>query len=248
MTTAIENTTFRTWMTRLCQPRGDQPEWPTTMLWMLEAEFLRQRTVDRAYTGKNVFINRDDHDPSKATVPEKRAVYEFYHCCRRESGHCLKVGADRFWLLGYEWPNQGNYRMRRADLVGLAMDGGLVVFECKLDQNPYGPVAAILEGLDYLSCLTSERNFKRLCAGFWEWREKLEDQDVPKGFEQSEPDLTARHSVIVLAPQGYYDKYTRSRRGQGWQDLAESRLQPCPSLQVGFAVSDFRTPESQWAT
>jgi len=245
MAASIGNTTFRDWMNQLCQPRGNQAEWPSAMVWMLETEFLRQRTVDRTYTGQNVFINRDDHDPLKATVPEKRAVYGLYHLCRKKSARCLKIGEDLFWLLGYEWPNQGNYRMRRADLVGLTREGGLVVFECKLDRNPYAPLAAVLEGLDYLSCLTGERNFDRLAAGFWEWREKLE-QDVPPGFEQCEPDPASRQSVILLAPQSYYNLYTQSGRGQGWQNLAAISWQTCPRLGIGFALSDFETPTAQW--
>jgi len=247
MTAAIiENTTFRTWMTQLCQPRGDQPEWPTMMVRMLEEEFVRQRAVDRRYAGQKVFIDRDDHDPLKATVPEKRAVYGLYHLCRKQAGRCLRIGEDPFWLLGYEWPNQGSYRKRCADLVGLTPDGGLVVFECKLDRNSYAPLAAVFEGLDYLSCLTGEHNFERLAAGFWEWHEKLTEEDIPEGFRECEPDYSAQHSVVVLAPQGYYELYTRSQRGQGWRDLAAMRANPGPNLGIGFALSDFSTPTAQW--
>ncbi len=239
-------TPFRRLMLELCRPRGDEPEWPWVLCQLLEGEFLRQQQVDSEYTGRQVFIDRDNHDIANATSPERRAVYTLYHLCREQASRCLRVGDETYWLLGYEWPNQGNRRMSRADLVGLKRDGGLVVFECKLQNNRYAPVAAILEGLDYLACLTREQNFDRLHEGFWAWRDQ-EGFQIPDGFLDSEPDRAAKHAVILLAPQGYYDLYTRSQRGLGWQSLARVGRCSCDKLELGFAVSDFQSTTGSWA-
>jgi hypothetical protein len=100
----------------------------------------------------------------------------------------------------------------------MSRDGGLVVFEGKLADNSYPPLSAVLEGLDYLACLTSEPNFVRLQEDFWDLAEKV--GKCPDGFNRIEPTRSARHTVVVTAPQEYYERYNRSRRGQGWKDLA----------------------------
>ena len=153
-----DKTTFRVLMDQLLARTGEVPEWPTLLHALLSIVYEQQRESGFAYSSE-VFKDRDDTDPTKATQPEKRRVRDLYHLCHERSGGCLTIGSNFYWLLGYEWPNQGSEKMRRADLVGLNVTGGLVVFECKLDRNPYGPFASILEGLDYLTCLTSELHF-----------------------------------------------------------------------------------------
>ncbi len=102
---------------------------------------------------------------------EKRAVYGLYHrCLERDSGR-LAIGQDDYWLLSYE------VRIRELTYATCGSrwhfpSGGLVVFEGKLADNSYPPLSAVLEGLDYLACLTSEPNFLRLQEDFWELVEK----------------------------------------------------------------------------
>jgi hypothetical protein len=60
-----------------------------------------------------VFKDRDADDPAAAVLPEKKAVKELYHRCRTEAGGVFRIGTEPFWLLGYEWPNQGTDRGRR---------------------------------------------------------------------------------------------------------------------------------------
>jgi len=230
----MSDTPFRSWMTRLCEPEGDRPEWPVLLCSMLQAELSRQQAVPRTYAGKTILISRIQHDYQKASG-EKRAVYGLYHRCLEETGGRLTIGDNHYWLLSYEVPNQDNYQMRRTDLLGLNEAGGLAVFECKLGGNTYAPIAAILEGVDYLACLTSEPNFVRLQQEFWVLRNDIEH--VPEGFQDVEPTGSAQHSVIVLAPEDYYGLYCRSGRGRGWQDLNTTSWRSS-TLRVGFAVAE----------
>lgn len=239
-------TSFRTWMECLVSPRAGEPEWPWLLRELLIAEFARQRASEICYAGE-VFKDRDADDPAGAVLPEKRAVRELYHRCRTGSGGVFRIGAEAYWLLGYEWPNQGTDRGRRADLVGLSAMGGLAVFECKLANNPYGPFAAVLEGLDYLACLTADANFARVRGGFARWTSRPA-ATAPEGFRGVQPSPAARHEVIVLATAGYYDRYTRSGRGAGWQafaGLAEPALSP---LSIRFAACDFSSAPGTWVT
>jgi hypothetical protein len=91
------------------------------------------------------------------------------------------------------------------------------VFEGKLSDNSYGPFAAVLEGLDYLVCLTSGSNFAKIQNGFTRWTSKS-TVTVPDVFRGVSPSAPARHEVIVLAPVDYYGLYSRSVRGSasGW--------------------------------
>ena len=230
----MSDTSFRTWMNQLLQPDGDRPEWPLLLQLMLEDELGRQQAIDRAYAGKRILIPRDDHEYSSATG-EKRAVYGLYHRCLERASGCLTIGQEDYWLLSYEVPNQGKERMRRADLVGISRSGGLVVFEGKLADNPYPPVSAVLEGLDYLACLTSEPNFVNLQEDFQSFPENL--RKCPEGFERIEPTRNAEHTVVVLAPRGYYEKYSRSKHGLGWKDMASAEPGTA-SLRIRFATAE----------
>lgn len=236
-------TTFRVLMEQLQAQRGEVPEWPTLLAGLLTAEFDRQREMGFCYSSE-VFKDRDLDDPTMATSPEKRKVRDLYHLCLKQSNGCLTLGEDRYWLLGYEWPNQGSERMRRADLVGLNVAGGLTVFECKLDDNPYGPFASVLEGLDYLTCLAARKNFEKLQSGFVAWSKK-QGRVPPTGFENTCPDRAQVHEVIVLAPAGYYRRYSNSERGLGWDRFG---IMSAGSVRIRFAQSDFATMIGTWCT
>ncbi len=241
------STTFRGWMDSLNAPRGAQAEWPWLLREMLAAEYSRQRELGFCYSGE-VFKDRDGDYPHTAVLPEKKAVKDLYHACRLTSGGVFRIGQEPYWLLGYEWPNQGGdqEKGRRADLVGLNGDGGLVVFECKLANNSYGPFAAVLEGLDYLACLTTDANFLKVRGGFATWTAKP-GVIIPDRFRERSPSQTARHEVIVLAPPEYYGLYSRSERGAGWQAFAALPTST-GSLTIRFAASDFTTPVGTWVT
>lgn len=241
------STSFRDWMGYLTSPRGAEPEWPWLLRQMLAAEYARQRSLGFCYAGE-VFKDRDGDYPHTAVLPEKRAVKDLYHGCRLNAGRVFRIGEEPYWLLGYEWPNQGGDREKgqRADLVGLNATGGLVVFECKL-ENRYGPLASILEGLDYLSCLTSEPNFAKIAEGFRRWVSKP-GFVRPEAFGSITPSRDSLHEVIVLASAAYYSQYRTSPRGAGWEKLAALPPSPSAGLSIRFAESDFASSQGQWVT
>ena len=198
---------------------------------MLADEYERQRLVDRCYASE-VFKDRDDHDPSTAVLPEKKAVRDFYHLCRQTTQGVLVIGEESYRLLGYEWPNQGSESGRRADMVALNSAGGLVVFEAKL-ENRYSPFAGVLEGLDYLACLTCAANFAKVESGFLRWNAKAGNPS-PTIFTDVVPRIDALHEVIVLGSPEYYGRFDRSGRGNGWKEFV---LAPAPAknMQIGRA-------------
>jgi hypothetical protein len=114
-----------------------------------------------------------------------------------------------------------------------------------LADNSYGPFAAVLEGLDYLACLTSAANLAKIQAGFERWLSKT-TTTVPDEFQGVSPSATARHEVIVLAPGDYYGLYSRSVRGSGWQSLASLPVSS-PVLSIRFGVSEFASSTGMWA-
>lgn len=227
-------TRFRSWMSDLCKPDGDRPEWPLLFQWMLQEQLEREQAVDRIYGGERILIPRIDHDYKQATG-EKRATYGLYHKCLHETSGCLNIGGELFWLLSYEVPNQDLHRMQRADLLGLTASGGLAVFECKLGHNRYAPISSLLEGLDYLASLTSNSNFDRLQAEFAHLRDSV--GKIPAGFENVQPSRGACHEVIVLAPSAYYETYDRSGRGTKRCGLGGLRDRSS-TLRFGFATSE----------
>jgi len=237
---------FRKWTEDLRKVRGNQPNWPWLLGFALEKEFGVQRAADEGYAGE-VFLDRDGH-PFQEGSSERRMVAGLYHLCCRDNEGRLIIGDEEFWLLGYEWPNQGgdHEKGRRADLVGMTVDGGLVVFECKRHDNDDPPFTALTEGLDYLSCLLRRRNYDRIVAGFRCWKRKS-GKVVAKLFQDVEPNPTARAAVIVLAPGEYFSgRYARSKRGDGWPDLATVGDEVCLSFRIGFAVSDFESSAAEW--
>jgi hypothetical protein len=214
---------------------------------MLTAEFFRQRDLGICYAGE-VFKNRDRDYPHTAVVPEKKAVKDLYHGCRLNAERVFRIGEELYWLLGYEWPNQGGDKEKgqRADLVGLSRVGGLVVFECKL-KNSYGPLASVLEGLDYLSCLASGPNFAKVIEGFQQWVSGT-GFVRPVVFGSISPLRDSPHEVIVLASADYYRQYRTSPRGIGWEKLAALPPSPSAGLSIRFAESDFATAQGRWVT
>ena len=231
----MTDTRFRTWMTQLCEPAGDRPEWPLVFQWTMQEQLRREQEVARTYDGSRILIPRSNRSIDQIKKPENRAVYGLYHECLAETDGCLTIDEDKYWLISYEVPSQENRKGQRADLLGLTTSGGLVIFEGKLGANRYTPIAALLEGLDYLACLTSRPNFVRVRKEFSSL--KTEIGVIPKRFDDIEPTADACHEVIVLAPLEYYRKYDSSGRGTGWQSL--SILHDLPgSVRLGFAVSE----------
>ncbi len=168
-------------------------------------------------------------------MPEKRAVYGLCRCCWQESHGCLQLGEASIWLLGYEIPNQLSERKRCADLLGITDQGGLVVFEAKLGENgTHPPISAVLEGLDYLSCMTSLGTFARLTLEFQELKSKL---PVPSGFETVTLNPAATPMVIILADSAYFAFHDRSERSTGWRDFV--RCDPIMnSVNIRFAIAE----------
>lgn len=184
-------TLFRAWMEHLHSQKGDAPQWPWLFHEMLEREYQRERERGITYSG-NIFKDRDEVDTTRG---------------------CLTIDGSRYWLLGWEWANQGSDKGRRADLVGLTAQGGLTVFECKLESNSESLISAMLQGLDYLACLASEPSMRKIQQGFDVWRAKP-FMITPERFEHCRPNNGAVHEVIVMAPLGYYDQHCRSNRAE----------------------------------
>jgi len=212
---------------------------------MLIDTYLRERESESVYAGE-VFKHREDNYPIVAAAgTETRLVKELFHHCRLTTGRGFVIGNETYWLLGYEWPNQGGDKMARADLVGLNSAGGLAVFECKRGANTDdGPLMAVMEGLDYLSHLTTRPNFAKVVAGFGEW-DIQRDAIRPIGFEGVEPNLSALHEVIVLAPPEYFARHRD--KSPGWE-LFAALPTGSSSPVIRFAESDFTLSQARWVT
>ena len=230
---------FRLWLEQLRNVRGHRPLWPTPLGTALDAEFQRQRSIDESYKC-DVFKNRDDHKLDEGEK-EERLVAQLYRSALGADG-CLDIGSQRIWLLGFQWPTQGGVREvgRRADLVGMTVDGGLVVFEAKR-ANGDAPIIAITEGLDYLACLLRDKNFEKILTGFHAWIASRH-HPVPNGFGGVVPNASVRPTLVVLAPEVYYSgRQARSVRGKDWPLLSAVGDSFIPSVCVKFAATDFRT-------
>ncbi len=248
-------TPFRRILTSLLPAREDNPDWPLAFTSSIYELFQHQRSCEISYSGKHVFIDRDDKCAEAASIgSEKSLTRLLFQKCRSDSSACLTIGDERFWLVSYEVPNFSNRSHQSADLVGLTIDGGLVVFECKIETNSYAPITSLIEGLDYLSCLLSQSNFARFQKELLVWKSKA-NQIVPKGFENTEPCSSARHQVVVLAPKSYYDKYQspndgekvpRSSRGLGWERVAKLGGTAHDKLLLRFARTDFDQTSAEW--
>ncbi|MCX7397428.1 MAG: hypothetical protein NT138_07070 [Planctomycetales bacterium] len=230
---------FRIWLEQLRNVRGHRPLWPVLLGAALDSEFQRQRSIDEWYKG-DVFKNRDDHCLDEGEK-EERLVAQLYRLALADDG-CLQLGSQRIWLLGFQWPTQGGVREmgRRADLVGMTSDGGIVVFEAKRASGD-APIIAITEGLDYLACLLRNKNFEKILIGFNTWISSRQ-HPVPDDFSGVVPSTTVRPTLVVLAPEAYYSsRHARSIRGKDWPLLAAVGDSFIPSVCVKFAATDFRT-------
>lgn len=216
-------------------PDGDRPEWPLLMRRMLHEELERARQIDCEYAGERILIPRVQHEFDGAHG-ENRATYGLYHRSLAETSGLLTIVDERYWLLSYQVPNQHHEARRRADLLALTPQGGLRVFECKAALGSTAPVAAMLEGLDYLACLLSPPNFTRLGNELGQLRGAT--LPVPGGFGEVAPQAGAQHGVIVLAPEEYFRSFTRSQRGLGWRELAAAGRRGSQCVELGFAVAE----------
>ena len=230
---------FRIWLDQLRGVRGHRPLWPVLLGAALDSEFQRQRSITECYK-KEVFKNRDDH-PLDEGEKEERLVAQLYRSALCSDG-CLQLGSQRIWLLGFQWPTQGGVREmgRRADLVGMTSDGGLVLFEAKRTDGE-APLIAIAEGLDYLACLLRTGNIEKIRSGFKKWS-TTRRYAIPEGFAGVIPDETIRPILVVLAPEAYFKgRHSRSIRSKDWPLLATVGDSFIPSVRVCFATTDFRS-------
>jgi hypothetical protein len=205
----------------------------------LNQEFLRQRESSDSYSG-SVFIDRDQHELGDGER-EERLVARLYRAALAADG-CVLLNGEPIWLLGFQWPNQGGVaeKKRQADLVGLTVQGGLVVFEAKRSEGD-PPLIALCEGLDYLACLLRPGNFAKIESGFQKWRQKP-GKVIPEPFRDVKLLSTARPKLVILAPEKYFtDLYSRSIRGRDWPLLAECGLSLIPSIDLHFAATDFKS-------
>ena len=205
-------------LTGLVEGRGDTPGWPIALLGLMEYGFECGRRDEIAYRSESLLRDRGTYgliqsEQGKEGSPlgERSAVRNFFVRCRDESSSCLIIAGRRYWLLSFEMPSFAARRMQRADIVGINEEGGLVVFECKLAGNDYAPVTAVVEALDYLTCLTSSPNLRAVIADF----HRLQSAYLPPaGFEGmgSHPDTC--HEVIVLAELGYFERFRPTSQGE----------------------------------
>jgi hypothetical protein len=249
---ANQNSLFRDWFERHLRPLTDRRlEWPQLLRKVLESEFNRLRLHGQPYAGPRVFINRDGKSVTYADRPDQHlevlSVYRLYRETHEQLHGALIVGGEPIWLVTCQTPNQGYHQGRRADLVGIRMDGSLALFECKAaTNNSDSPFFALMEGLDYLGHLLIEKNLKRFRAGLSEWRKTHGNKDsvshTPPGFEAVNVNEYARHSVVVLAPDAYYQfhRLDSARHRQGWEYLSERAWPDAPAcVRLDFAVTDF---------
>lgn len=230
---------FRIWLEQLRNVRGHRPLWPVLLGAALDSEFQRQRSIDESYKG-DVFKNRDDHQLDEGEK-EERLIAFLYRSALAADG-CLHFESQRIWLLGFQWPTQGGVREigRRADLIGMTINGGLVLFEAKR-ANGDAPMIAIAEGLDYLACLLRHKNFEKICTGFKKWIASRQ-HSTPDGFSEVAPNASIRPTLVVLAPEAYFaGRHARSIRGKDWPLLAAVGELFIPSVCVKFAATDFRS-------
>ena len=230
---------FRVWLEQLRDVRGRRPLWPVLLGAALDAEFQRQRALDECYQ-EEVFKNRDSH-PLDDGEKEERLVARLYRSALAGDG-CLYLRSERIWLLGFQWPTQGGSKEkgRRADLIGMTNEGGLVLFEAKI-ANGDAPLIALTEGLDYLACLFRVGNFTKICSGFENWI-ATRKYPIPDGFTGVVPDASIRPTIVVLAPEAYFTgRHARSIRSKDWPYLAAVGDSFIPSVGVKFAATDFRS-------
>lgn len=242
---------YRDLMNQLDATQGHRPHWPIVLHNLLAAEFKRQQPLLAPYESE-VAIRREDSSWEHLGKIEDRDVRRLFKTCEDETHSVFTISGEPFFLLGWQWPNQGNERGRRADLVGMNSDGGLVVFEAKGIANSDTPFMAMLEGLDYLVHLTLEQNFAQIVAAVQQWRQAA-SPDRPFAappFDSVEPSIEAPHEVVVLAPKEYFEMHSRSGetsgRGHGSKEFASTAFDTAGPIRLRFAVTDFTSPKATW--
>jgi hypothetical protein len=255
--TIVDQSEFRKWFKEYLRPLPDRRvQWPQLLRQLIAEELDRIREVGTPYAGPNVFIDRDERALEHASHPgqsrEDILVYGLYRRSHQENQGILKVGGQDVWLVSCQVPNQGSYSRRCADLLGVKKDGSLVVLECKVESNQSEtPLYALLEGLDYLGHLLIPHNLERLSSGFEAWKTKPRDQNsisrVPAGFENVAIERSCRHSVLVLAPRGYYEfmRTDSVKVDQDWEYLSDRFWPTNPGIVgIDFAMTDYTAAPS----
>lgn len=235
------DTQFRQWLNEVMKKTQDAKNVPRTLSeW--EKVYSLERKRDISYVSE-VFKNRDFHRNKAREGSEDFYTYQLYHECwsRRR---CLLLAGEACWLLGYQWPCQERRKKQRADLVGVKPNGGFVVFECKRGDNVNDvPLAALLEGLDYLCCLTGRSNWNKILNGFEHWERKY---DPPACFNGCTPMADIPPSVVVLAPRKYYQRFSgRKNLDNAWPAFMRGRAQG-KCLELGYAVWEPGSLEAEW--
>jgi hypothetical protein len=242
---------FRDMFKHLRKLQGRRIEWPQLLRFVIADELARMRKEGQPYV-REVFRDRDEHaykhESHKGQHLEVVSAQRLYREVHRHGNGCLQLGDEDVLLISYNVPNQGRHRRRCADLLGLRLDGSLVVFECKAKGNHDSPLVAVLEGLDYLGHLAISANITSLKKGFDVWRNKPRNADVlskiPPDFGDVTIEPKARHAVIVLAPRKYFSAHRKDsqKKSQDWRLLSDGAW-PGSALPVGlgFAITDFRS-------
>jgi hypothetical protein len=247
----MSDSSFRDMFEHLRTLSGRRIEWPQLLRFVIEDELARVRKVGKPYLGK-VFRDRDRHaylnENNKGQHLEVVLVQRLYREVHKRGNGCLQLGDEDVLLISYNVPNQGGHRRRCADLMGLRLDGSLVVFECKGKDNPDSPLVAVLEGLDYLGHLAISANIASLKKDFDVWRKKPRNADVLSKVPEDFGDVTikpeARHAVIVLAPQDYFSFHMQDakKKCQDWHLLSDRAWpETVSSASLDFAITDFKS-------
>lgn len=231
----MNDSIFRELMVSLLRTEGGdrmaKPDYERIIRGLLASQFNAEMQVDRHYIGPNILIDRsnlENRDPTS----ERGACLGLYNQVKNQ-GDQLTIGSDCFRMIGYEVPNQGNFRGRRADLLATNPEGGLVLFECKLAGNSYGPFMAVLEGLDYLAALLQARNYQRV-------QQELEqpysdDDELPPWTQLSRNTV---QEVIVLATDSYFERAENGRvQDTAWGMLNDCIIQSNPAVRIRFATA-----------
>jgi len=242
---------FRDIFERLRTLSGRRIEWPQLLRFLIENELAKIRKEGQPYVGE-VFRDRDQHayrhEFNKGQHLEVVSAQRLYREVHRLGNGCLQLGDENVLLISYNVPNQPGYTRRCADLMGLRLDGSLVVFECKGKDNADSPLLAVFEGLDYFGHLAIPANITTLQKGFGVWRNKPRNASalskIPANFSNVTIKPKARHAVIVLAPQDYFSIHLKDakKKSQDWQLLSDRAWPATPSsVGLDFAITDFKS-------
>lgn len=232
-------TQFRELISVIGSIKGKRAAWLPTLGHFLETEFRLQKEVTEEYKS-DVFIDRDEYVLDEGESENRQVAKLFKHVRTKEDADgCLRYGREKFRLIGLQWPTQGGNKEkgRRADLVGIDSQGGLVVFEAKIKSGTH-TLSALMEGLDYLACLLREGNFKKIQVGYDKWASK-DNQVLSESFKSVKPKVGVRPTLVLLAPQAYYVKQSNTPRGNEWMEIIKHGETWLPSVRVIIAATDF---------